>query len=161
MIPQGSPPAGEASAAVRARIVAAALAEVGKPYAHAGDGPDAFDDYGLVRSVLQSAAGVSLMQAKRRPWVGVQEDGLLVGAFGDAWPRLDMPPLAEREPGDVLVFRIVRGGPARHCGVMVSDDRFVHAYAGRAVVQGWLSRWWTERLACVFRVKPQGATNVD
>jgi NlpC/P60 family putative phage cell wall peptidase len=53
-------------------------------------------------------------------------------------------------PGQVLIFRILPTGPAKHCGVAVSEDHFVHAYAGRAVIESWLSRWWIERLAGVF-----------
>ena len=62
--------------------------------------------------------------------------------------------LAPREgaplPGDVLTFRMARGGPAKHCGVYVGEDRFVHAYSGRAVTAAWLSRWWRARVAGVF-----------
>jgi len=53
-------------------------------------------------------------------------------------------------PGDVLIFRVVRDGPAKHCGILTAPDRFIHAYAGRAVLESWLSRWWVERLAGVF-----------
>ncbi len=53
-------------------------------------------------------------------------------------------------PAQILIFRILPAGPAKHCGVAVSEDHFVHAYAGRAVIESWLSRWWIERLAGVF-----------
>ena len=53
-------------------------------------------------------------------------------------------------PAQILIFRILPAGPAKHCGVAVTEDRFVHAYAGRAVIESWLSRWWTSRLAGVF-----------
>jgi len=53
-------------------------------------------------------------------------------------------------PGQVLIFRVVKTGPAKHCGVVSAPDRFIHAYAGRAVIESWLSRWWIERIAGVF-----------
>ncbi len=53
-------------------------------------------------------------------------------------------------PGQVLIFRVVPTGPAKHCGLVASDDTFIHAYAGRCVIESWLSRWWTERVAGVF-----------
>jgi NlpC/P60 family putative phage cell wall peptidase len=53
-------------------------------------------------------------------------------------------------PGRILIFRIVTTGPAKHCGIVTEKDRFIHAYAGRAVVESWLSRWWIERVAGVF-----------
>ena len=54
------------------------------------------------------------------------------------------------KPAQILIFRIVTDGPAKHCGIAAGDDRFIHAYAGRAVIEGWLSRWWMERIAGVF-----------
>jgi len=53
-------------------------------------------------------------------------------------------------PGDVLIFRITRHGPAKHCGILSDTDRFIHAYAGRSVVEGWLNRWWRSRIVGVF-----------
>jgi cell wall-associated NlpC family hydrolase len=54
------------------------------------------------------------------------------------------------KPAQVLIFRILTDGPAKHCGIAAGEDRFIHAYAGRAVIESWLSRWWMERLAGVF-----------
>jgi NlpC/P60 family putative phage cell wall peptidase len=54
------------------------------------------------------------------------------------------------QPGAVLIFRIVPGGPAKHCGIVTDEDRFIHAYAGRCVLESWLSRWWKERVAGAF-----------
>jgi len=53
-------------------------------------------------------------------------------------------------PGRILIFRVVKTGPAKHCGVISAHDRFIHAYAGRCVIESWLSRWWIERIAGVF-----------
>ncbi len=53
-------------------------------------------------------------------------------------------------PGQILIFRIVKTGPAKHCGIVSADDHFIHAYAGRAVIESWLCRWWMERIAGVF-----------
>lgn len=53
--------------------------------------------------------------------------------------------------GDVLIFRVVLSGPAKHCGVVSAPGRFIHAYAGRAVVESRFNRWWGARLAGVFR----------
>ncbi len=53
-------------------------------------------------------------------------------------------------PGDVVIFRVAANGPAKHCGVSAEANRFIHAYAGRAVVESWLNRWWRERIVGVF-----------
>lgn len=67
-------------------------------------------------------------------------------------------------PGRVLIFRIMVGGPAKHCGI-ISDGaqpigatdiptpppmHFIHAYAGRSVIESWLSRWWRDRVVGIF-----------
>lgn len=57
---------------------------------------------------------------------------------------------AALQPGDVLLFRVARMGPAKHCGIYVGGERFVHAYAGRHVVESWLSQFWRTRLVGVF-----------
>jgi NlpC/P60 family putative phage cell wall peptidase len=64
--------------------------------------------------------------------------------------HFDERPFGARSPGDVLVFRIVAHGPAKHCGILTDTEHFIHAYAGRAVVESWLARWWLERLAGAF-----------
>lgn len=67
--------------------------------------------------------------------------------------------LIERPPGcmevgDVLLFRMGAGVPAKHCGVLVSLDgpepRMVHAYWARAVVESWMGVWWHRRLVSAF-----------
>jgi len=54
------------------------------------------------------------------------------------------------KPGQIYVFRMLRDGPAKHCGILSSDGRFIHAYAGRAVIESWLNEWWMRRLVGVF-----------
>ncbi len=53
-------------------------------------------------------------------------------------------------PANILVFRMLRTGPAKHMGIVTAENRFVHAYAGRAVTENWLTSFWTTRIAGVF-----------
>ncbi|MEM9705076.1 MAG: NlpC/P60 family protein, partial [Pseudomonadota bacterium] len=53
-------------------------------------------------------------------------------------------------PGSVLVFRVVQDGPAKHCGIATGTERFIHAYAGRTVVESVFGGWWRRRLAASF-----------
>ncbi|MEO1137069.1 MAG: NlpC/P60 family protein [Pseudomonadota bacterium] len=55
------------------------------------------------------------------------------------------------EAGAVIIFRVAADGPAKHCGIATSPNAFIHAYAGRAVVESWMNRWWRARIAGVFR----------
>lgn len=97
---------------------------------------------------------------------------------GGPWNRLtDVDPLLDAarrhmpercfdapQPGDVVIFRIMRHGPAKHCGIMTpghnskneAEPRFIHAYAGREVCESWLNRWWLSRIAGVFSFPGSG-----
>lgn len=144
-------------AIARADIVTAARRWLGTPYIHQASARGAGADcLGLVRGVFRDVHG---FEPERPPaytpdWneARAREEPLLTAAQRHLAPaRLD--PL---RPGQVLIFRIVRGGPAKHCGIVSglgSDSRsgrFIHAYAGRAVIESWFNRWWRERLIAVF-----------
>ncbi len=134
----------------RERIVAAARAWLGTPYIHqaAAKGRGA-DCLGLVRGLWAELYGA---EPEAPPpytpdWneARASEEPLLSAArrhlVETGGPIL---------PGQVLIFRVLTTGPAKHCGVAAGGDRFIHAYAGRAVIESALSRWWRERLAGVF-----------
>jgi cell wall-associated NlpC family hydrolase len=73
-------------AAARAKIVAAALSRVGRPYVWGGDGPDSFDCSGLVQWSFRQA-GILM------PRVAAEQ--FLTG---------DHIPLADAQPGDLLFW---------------------------------------------------------
>ncbi len=56
----------------------------------------------------------------------------------------------EMMPGDLLLFRWKRGLPAKHAGILVSPERFVHAYHGASVVCSALVPQWRRRIAGAF-----------
>lgn len=146
-----SPPRRQRRGEERARIVAVARSWLGTPYLHQasvkGQGTDCL---GLIRGVWRELYGAEpeppppytpdwnerhhargtepLLDAARRNLIAVRRPG----------------------PGDVLVFRILARGPAKHCGVVTDNGRFIHAYAGRCVLESFLSRWWRDRLAGAF-----------
>jgi NlpC/P60 family putative phage cell wall peptidase len=141
-------------APTRPQIIAAARAWIGTPYLHQasakGKGADCL---GLVRGVWRELYG---REPEAPPpytpdwnerFAAQGQEPLLEAARRNL---VEIPP-TERKPGDVLVFRIVKGGPAKHCGILTEEDRFIHAYAGRCVLESWLSRWWIERIAGAFR----------
>lgn len=79
-------PGNTLSAATRAKIVAAALSRVGRPYVWGGDGPDSFDCSGLVQWSFRQA-GILM------PRVAAEQ--FLTG---------DHIPLADAQPGDLLFW---------------------------------------------------------
>ena len=144
---KGAPP--------RAAIVETARAWIGTPYVHQASAKGAGADcLGLIRGVWRELYGSEpeLPPPYGPDWnerafaKGARAEPLLEAARRNLTPRAT----ETCAPGDVLIFRVVRDGPAKHCGILTAPDRFIHAYAGRAVLESWLSRWWVERLAGVF-----------
>lgn len=139
----------------RTRIITEARSWLATPYVHQASAKGAGTDcLGLVRGVWRALYGT---EPETPPpytpdW---SEQRWLAGARAE--PLLDAARRNMREapretmaPGDVLVFRVMRDGPAKHCAILTARDRFIHAYAGRGVVESWLTRWWLERLAGAF-----------
>jgi NlpC/P60 family putative phage cell wall peptidase len=146
---------GFSSTITRIQIIDAARGWLGTPYVHQASAKGAgCDCLGLVRGVWRSLYGgePEIPPAYTPDW-----NERRWRAAGGEEPLLDAARrnMTERqgpdfEPGDVLIFRVAADGPAKHCGIATAPDRFIHAYAGRAVVEGWLSGWWRRRLAGVF-----------
>jgi len=135
----------------RDRIVAVARSWLGTPYVHqASEKGHGTDCLGLLRGVWRELYGAEpeIAPPYTPDW---NERHFARGAepLLDA-ARRNLAPVACPRAGDALVFRIVAAGPAKHCGILVDGDRFIHAYAGRAVLESWYSRWWRERLAGAF-----------
>lgn len=57
---------------------------------------------------------------------------------------------AARE-GDVLLFRMSLGAPAKHAAIVSGESRIIHAYWGRTVCETRLVPWWRRRIAGAFQ----------
>jgi len=134
----------------RLAVIDAARSWIGTPYVHQASAKGAGADcLGLVRGVWRELYGgePEAPPAYTPDWNerrGIE--ALLAAARRNMTERES----AKFEPGDVLIFRIAADGPAKHCGIASAPDHFIHAYAGRCVVETWLTRWWRSRLAGVF-----------
>jgi NlpC/P60 family putative phage cell wall peptidase len=145
----------------RGAIVAEAVGWIGTPYRHQaslkGIGCDCL---GLVRGVWRARLGEEpeRVPAYTRDWA--EAGGVEVLAGAGRRHLVEIAPAAAR-PGDVLVFRMRPGGPAKHAGILIETattgpagraraPRFVHAYEGAGVVPTRLTRWWAGRLAFAF-----------
>lgn len=66
-----------------------------------------------------------------------------------------LTPVTRIAPGDVALFRMMRGGVARHCGIVAEQGgalTLIHARQNRRVIEEPFSAFWRARLAFAFRV---------
>lgn len=135
----------------REAVITATRSWIGTPYIHQMSAKGAgCDCLGLVRGVFADLYGV---QPETPPpytadWNErhAQDEPLLSAARRHLVGSAVKKPL----PGQVLIFRMQKGGPAKHCGIVCDHDKFIHAYAGRAVIESWLNEFWHQRLAGIF-----------
>ena len=138
----------EARGPSRGRIVAEARGWIGTPYRHQASAKGAgCDCLGLVRGVWRALYGAEPERPPpyRPDWAELGGEELMLQA-ARRWLR----PADGVRPGDVLLFRMAEGAPVKHCAVASAEDRMIHAYWGRAVVESWIVPWWRGRLAGVF-----------
>jgi len=137
-------------------IVKTARGWLGTPYVHqASQKQIGSDCLGLLRGVWRELylAEPEIPPAytpdwNERHWNRISgSEPLLEAARRHLIEREDI----KMEEGDVIIFRVDMYGPAKHCGIYSDKDRFIHAYAGREVCEGWLNRWWYSRIAGVFQ----------
>ena len=141
----------------REAIVAAARGWIGTPYRHRaslkGVGADCL---GLVRGVWREVCGEE--PESPPPYTPDWAERLGEDTLLDAARRhLVERPVGGAAPGDVLIFRMAAGVPAKHCAILVTPEgpetgpgRIVHAYWGHAVTETRLVPWWRRRIAAVF-----------
>jgi len=111
----------------RAEVVQAGLAQVGTPYVYGGKSPaTGFDCSGLTL-YAHKAAGVSIPRMAREQ------------------QRAAQPVKVNPRPGDMVFFETKPG--VYHVGLMVDQDRFVHASTSRQQVKidRLKTPYWTAR----------------
>ena len=144
----------------RVGVVAAARGWLGTPYRHQasvkGEGADCL---GLVRGVWREVVGEEpeAPPPYRPDWAEVGGEETLWAA---ARRRLVEIAPERAGLGDVLLFRMAAGCPAKHCAILSAELsesmgepelRMIHAYWGRSVVESWMGAWWRRRLVAAFR----------
>ena len=139
----------------QAAIVAAARGWIGTPYRHQasckGVGADCL---GLVRGIWREVLGEEPARppAYTPDWAEATGEERLLEA---AVRHLVQVPRDAAGPGDLLLFRMLERGPAKHAAILTSpwlpDGTIVHAYSGHAGCETRLTEPWTRRLAGVFR----------
>lgn len=134
----------------RAEIVAEARGWIGTPYCHQASRKGAGSDcLGLVRGVWRAFLGA---EPERAPpyspdWAEALGDETLLAA---ARRHLREVAPGGARAGDVVIFRMGTGVPAKHCGVLTGTGTLVHAYWGRSVVETRMTPWWQRRVVAAF-----------
>lgn len=144
-----------AASLLKEAIVAEARSWLGTPYRHQasvkGIGCDCF---GLIRGVWRAVYGPEpeAIPAYSRDWRVESGKETLIAA---GRRHMHGVAIADRHPGDVLIFRMKPGLIATHCGILsaVSDGgcgRFIHAQERGTVNEVPLTDWWRRRIVGVF-----------
>ena len=134
----------------RAEVVAAARGWIGTPYRHQASLRGAgCDCLGLVRGLWRELIGPEPEAAP--PYTPDWAEALGRETLLEAARRhMAEVPSGAAAPGDVLIFRMGMGVPAKHCAVVSDEGWIIHAYWGRAVVETRLTAWWARRVAAAF-----------
>ncbi len=137
-------------------IAGAARAWLGTPYRHQASTLGAgCDCLGLVRGVWRALYGrePAPLPPYSADWRRAPVSGLLEAAEA-LMRRAEGGP----EAGQLVLFRLGRTPAPRHCGIMVGDDRFIHAQEGLGVVEANLGESWRKRVAGAFVFPARGVT---
>lgn len=130
--------------------LAEAMSWIGTPYRHQGSTRGVgCDCLGLVRGVWRALYGAEPESpgAYAPDWAEAGgRDRLMEAARAYCREKA----LGEAQPGDVLLFRWRPQHAAKHLGILVSADSFLHAYEGHAVMVSALIPQWRRRIAGVF-----------
>jgi NlpC/P60 family putative phage cell wall peptidase len=131
-------------------IVAAARNWLGTPYHHqASTRGVGCDCLGLVRGLYRDVTGIEPEPppAYTRDWTEATGEETLITA---ATRHLTPIALTALEPGAVVIFRWRAGYAAKHCAILSSSTRMIHAHESTGVVEVAFTPWWRRRLAAAF-----------
>jgi NlpC/P60 family putative phage cell wall peptidase len=134
----------------REEIVREVRSWIGTPFCHQASLKGAgCDCLGLVRGVWRALIGAE--PEAPPPYTPDWAEALGADTLLEAARRhLIERPSGTACPGDVLIFRMGMGVPAKHCGIISAPCVLVHAYWGRDVTETRLTPWWTRRVVAAF-----------
>ena len=133
-------------------VISLAQAWAGTPYRHQGSLKSiGCDCLGLVRGVWRELYGgePEMLRPYSIDWAeSARNDSLLEAA------RRHFLVETELVPGTLMLFRWKPDVPAKHCGIYLGEDRFLHAYERHAVMASPLVPQWRRKIAGLFRFPP-------
>lgn len=131
-------------------VVAAARLFRGTPYRHqaslAGAGCDCL---GLLRGVWRALYGAEPMSVPA--YRADMRDPTNAGALRRAAEALLVAEAGPMAAGQVLLFRLGGLAEPKHCGILVSPTRFIHAQDRLGVVEADMTEAWARRVSGRFR----------
>ncbi len=139
---------------LKERVVAEAQSWIGTPYRHQASLKSVgCDCLGLVRGIWRGLYGQEpeALKPYSADWA---ESGRADALLNAARRHFIEKPQAEMAAGDVILFRWKPLHAAKHAGILASEQAFIHAYEGHAVMISALVPQWRSRIAGVFSFKP-------
>lgn len=132
------------------RIIEKARLWIGTPYQHQASCRGAgCDCLGLIRGVWRDLYGTEpeIAPPYAMDWAEAESVELMRDAARRHMQEIDV---ASAEPGDVLMFRMISRGPARHAAIISVSGQIIHACTGHAVREEAIGPW-ARRIAYAFR----------
>ncbi|MBL8548377.1 MAG: C40 family peptidase [Hyphomonadaceae bacterium] len=132
----------------RSAILAEARSWLGTPYRHQASVKQAgCDCLGLVRGVWRALYGAEPEDVPpyTPDWAEARGEETLYEAARRHMILTNAP-----QPGDVILFRMHPTSPAKHAAILDVEEKLIHAYWGRAVLQSRFAPWWRARAAASF-----------
>jgi NlpC/P60 family putative phage cell wall peptidase len=130
-------------------VVTAVRAWLGTPYRHRaatlGAGCDCL---GLLRGVWRTFYGEEPMAVPN--YRADMRDVAHAGELLAAAEQLLVPAEGEPQAGQVVLFQLRRAIAPKHCGIMVSATRFIHAQERLGVVEANMGEGWRGRVVATF-----------
>ena len=107
------------------------------------------DCLGLVRGVWREVIGPEPYEVPNysRSWGDVAGREYIVEVGREVMTEI---PTRALVPGAMLVFRMLRGATAKHCGILTGAGTFIHAYEHTAVTEERLTQAWRRKIAYAF-----------
>jgi NlpC/P60 family putative phage cell wall peptidase len=135
--------------ALSVRVITAARLWLGTPYVHQASVPGAgCDCLGLARGIWRDLLGPEpvIPPPYTRDWGEAGSEEVLAEA---ARRFLLEIPIGVAGPSALILFRMARNAPAKHCGIR-SETGLIHAYEGAGVIEEPWSPIWARKAAFAF-----------
>ena len=130
-------------------IIAATRGWIGTPYRHQGClKGSGCDCLGLIRGVWQEIYGEPATEIP--PYAQFEKDVAGAARLLNAAQKYLHEGEAPPRPGQVILFQLRRQMPPRHCAILVSNFKFIHAQERLGVVEVNLDKKWMRRIHSIY-----------
>jgi NlpC/P60 family putative phage cell wall peptidase len=131
------------------KVVAEARKFLGTRYRHQASTVGAgCDCLGLLRGIWRGLYGTEPITVP--PYRADMRDPAYAAGLREAAERFLRPTDDDLAAGQVVLFRLGNVPEAKHCGVMVSATRFIHAQERLGVAEANLTESWARRVSGRF-----------